>query len=66
MLHIPRSRLESWTILRRRMLHETEAFLEDALKHPERQIVIPAVPVVEAAFTRGFAHLFWAHILGAS
>ena len=66
MLHLPRARLESWAVLRRRMLRETEAFLDDALRHPERQVVIPAVPVGEAAFPRGYAQLFWSYVLGAS
>lgn len=66
MLRLPRARLEHWVILRRRMLRETEAFLEDALSHPERQVVIPAVPVGEVSFTRAYAHVFWSHILGTS
>jgi len=66
MLHLPQVRLESWAVLRHRMLRETEAFLEDALRHPERQVVIPAVPVGEASFPRGFAQLFWSHVLGSS
>ena len=66
MLHLPRIQLESWAVLRRRMLRETEAFIEDALKHPELQVVIPAVPVGEAAFPRGYAQLFWSHVLGSS
>jgi hypothetical protein len=48
------------------MLRETEAFLDDALRHPERQIAIPVVRVGEAEFTRGFAGLFWSQILGTS
>jgi hypothetical protein len=66
MLYVPRIKLESWVVLRRRMLRETEAFLEDALRHPERQVMIPAVPVGQAAFPRGFAQLFWSQVLGTS
>lgn len=62
----PRDRLESWTILRRRMLRETEAFLEDGLRRPDRQFLIPAVPVGKATFPREFAHVFWAQVLGSS
>jgi hypothetical protein len=64
-LNTPR-RLESWQIMQRRMLRETEAFLEDALRHPERQVRIPAVPVGRGKFPRGMADAFWAMILGAS
>jgi len=66
MLYWPRVKLESWAVLRRRMLRETEAFLEDALRHPGRQVVIPAIPVGQAAFPRGYAQLFWSQVLGAS
>ena len=66
MVRLSHASLQSWAIIRRRMLHETEAFLEDALRHPERQIVIPAVRDGEAEFTRGFAGLFWSQILGTS
>lgn len=58
--------LESWVMIRRRMLRETEAFLDDALGHPERQIRIPVVRAGEAEFAHGFACLFWSQILGSS
>jgi hypothetical protein len=61
-----RSQLEGWAAIRSRMLRETEKFLEDALRHPERQWVIPAVRVGSACFPRGFAQAFWAQVLGAS
>ncbi|HSW44362.1 MAG TPA: hypothetical protein VLM89_02200 [Phycisphaerae bacterium] len=66
MVRLSMASLETWAAIRRRMLRETEAFLDDALRHPERQIVIPAVRIGEAEFTRGYAHLFWAQILGSS
>ena len=66
MLYVPRAKLESWAVLRRRMLRETEAFLEKALRHPEQQVMIPAVPVGQAAFPRGYAQLFWSQVLGSS
>jgi len=59
-------KLESWEILRRRMLRETEAFLEKGLYESDHQVQIPAVRVGEANFTRGFADLFWARILESS
>ena len=58
--------LGSWIAIRRRMLRETEVFLEEGLRHPERQLVIPAIPVGRTRFPRGFAHLFWSQILGSS
>ena len=58
--------LESWVMIRRRMLRETEAFLDDALRHPQRHIAIPVVRVGQAEFTRGFACLFWSQILETS
>ena len=66
MVRLSRASLEAWFMIRRRMLRETEAFLEDALRHPERQIVIPAVRVGEAKFARTFAYLFWSQVLRAS
>ena len=66
MLPSARNRLESWAAIRARMLRETERFLEEALRHPERQVVIPAVPLGSGCFPRGFAQAFWAQVLGAS
>jgi len=66
MVRVSTASLESWVMIRRRMLRETEAFLDDALHHPERQIAIPVVRVGEAEFTHGFACLFWSQILGTS
>ncbi len=66
MVRLSRASLESWVMIRRRMLRETEAFLDDALRHPERQIVIPAVRDGEAEFTPAFAGLFWSQVLGSS
>jgi len=66
MVRLSRASLEAWVMIRRRMLRETEAFLEDALRHPERQMVIPAIRVGEAEFNRTFAYLFWSQVLGAS
>ena len=48
MVRLSRASLETWVMIRRRMLRETEAFLEDAMQHPERQVAIPAVRVGEA------------------
>jgi hypothetical protein len=48
------------------MLRETETFLEDGLKKPQQHPRIPAIPVGSGSFTRGFAEIFWAQILGSS
>ena len=66
MVRLTRASLQSWVMIRRRMLQETEAFIQDALQHPERQIVIPTVRDGEAEFTPLFAGLFWSQVLGSS
>jgi len=66
MVRLSHASLQSWAYIRRRMLRETEAFLDDALRHPEHQIVIPAVRHGEAEFTNLFACAFWAQVLGSS
>jgi hypothetical protein len=66
MLSPPQSRFESWGAIRARMLRETEQFFEEALLHPEGQIRIPAIKVGSGSFSRTFADLFWAQVLGTS
>lgn len=66
MLPPVKSRFESWRVIRRRMLRETEHFIEQALRHPEQHPRIPVIRVGSGSFTRTFAHLFWAQTLGAS
>jgi hypothetical protein len=61
-----KSPLESWGVIRARMLRETELFLEDAFNHPEHQMRIPVIEVGAGRFTRMFAQLFWSQLLGAS
>jgi hypothetical protein len=60
------SRLESWAVIRARMLRETERFIEEALRNPEKQVQIPCVKAGTGSFSRVFAQLFWAQVLGAS
>ena len=62
--HGPES--DYWTLIRARMLRETEAFLEDGLQHPEQYRRIPAIPVGSASFPRGFADAFWSQLLATS
>lgn len=61
-----RGRFESWTVIRARMLRETEVFIEEALRRPEQQIQIPTLKVGSGAFTHMFAQAFWAQVLGTS
>jgi len=61
-----RGRFESWTVIRARMLRETEVFIEEALRHPEQQIQIPTLKVGSGTFTHLFAQAFWAQVLGTS
>ncbi len=64
----PLSRMtpEMWSVLRRRMLQETEVFLEDALRHPERQLVIPTMEAERAGWSAAFASVFWSQVLATS
>ena len=61
-----KTRFESWKVIQARMLRETERFIEEALRCPERQLRIPTIKVGEGSFTRVFAQIFWAQVLGAS
>lgn len=57
---------ESWTALRRRMLRETEIFLEEGLRRGDAQYVIPAIRVGAGTFPAGLAEAFWSRVLGTS
>jgi hypothetical protein len=58
---------ELWAALRQRMLRETEAFIDDGLRHPERCIVIPARKVGESMpWSTAFASVFWSQVLASS
>lgn len=47
-----------------RAVWETEAFLIDALRHPERHARIPVVRVGYGSFAEGLSEEFWNPILG--
>ncbi|MFP4140471.1 MAG: hypothetical protein ACOCZU_03380 [Planctomycetota bacterium] len=49
----------SWEEHRRRMLRETEAFIEYGLAHPDEIIEIPAKPVGEGGFPADVGKWFW-------
>ncbi len=57
---------ESWAAIRRRMIRETEAFLEEGLLHADRYRRIPAIPVGKGGFPRGFSDVFWSQMLATS
>ncbi len=65
-LHRRRLCLESWTVIRARMLRETQQFLEHGLRHPERFRRIPVVEMGKGSFRRGFADAFWSQVLATS
>ena len=55
-----------WKMIRDRMIRETESFLEEGLRHPERQLRIPAIPVGSGQFMRGMSDAFWSQVLATS
>ena len=64
MLWPRRHRSETWLLIRARMIRETQEYIEGGLRHPERWVRIPAVPVGKGSFARGFAQVFWSQVLG--
>jgi hypothetical protein len=50
--------------MRKRILRETEDYLNACLKHPERAVRIPTVVVGHGVFAPAFARSFWGQILG--
>ncbi len=61
-----RKRRHEWEMMQRRMLRETEVFLEEGLRHPDRAVRIPSIRVGEGEFLRGYADMFWSALLGSS
>lgn len=64
MLRFRQNQLETWAIIQARMVRETQEFIENGLRHPEQRIRIPAIPVGQGRFARGFAQVFWSQMLG--
>jgi hypothetical protein len=60
-----RTRKEDWESMQRRMLRETEVYLEESLRHPDSIVRIPRHPVGRGHFSRDFAEAFWERVLGA-
>ncbi len=57
---------ESWEAIRARMMRETELFLEDGLRNPERFRWIPAIPVGSGSWPPRLAAAFWSQLLATS
>ncbi len=57
-------RLQSWAVIRARLLRETEEFLEQGLREPQQYRRIPAIRIGYGSFTRHFAETFWSEVLG--
>ena len=53
----------SWEEYRRRMLRETEAFIEWGLAHPEEIVEIPAKPIGQGGFPAEVGKWFWNVVL---
>ncbi|MBN1489712.1 MAG: hypothetical protein JXA69_07325 [Phycisphaerae bacterium] len=54
---------EDFEAMRRRILGETEAYLADALRHPEDFVRIPRHRVGSGWFPPQFAAAFWNRVL---
>ncbi len=52
--------------MRKRMIRETEDYLSETLRNPERAVRIPSIQVGRGDFTRRFAGAFWTQVLGLS
>lgn len=61
-----RSNEEYWAILAQRMLRDTEVFLEEGLRCPERCIWIPTREVGAGGWSVSFASVFWSQVLATS
>lgn len=66
MVRLTRTSNENWLVLRRRMIAETESFLEDGLRHPQRCFVIPTKEVGKGGWSVAFASVFWSQVLATS
>ncbi len=57
---------EMWSVLRRRMIAETEDFIKDGLTHPEKSVYIPRREVGTGGWSVAFASVFWSQLLASS
>jgi hypothetical protein len=54
---------KSWEEYRRKMLQETERFIEWGLAHPDEVIEIPTKPGNQGGFPKSVAQWFWGVVL---
>jgi hypothetical protein len=57
---------ETWAAIRRRMIQETEEFIDDGLHHPDRCVYIPRREVGTGGWSIAFASVFWSQLLASS
>jgi len=57
---------ESWAAMRRRMIQETEQFINDGLSHQDQCIYIPRREVGTGGWSAAFASVFWSQFLASS
>ena len=53
-----------WSIIRRKMITQTEEFISEALHNPELSVVIPTIPVGSGCFPKSMSYYFWCRVLG--
>lgn len=58
-----RTQIQSWLLLRRRLIRETEAALLFGITHPRQVPRIPTVEVGSARFHPQFAEDWWQQVL---
>lgn len=58
-----RMQLQTWLLLRRRLIRETEAALLFGINHPRQVPRIPTVEVGSARFHPQFAREWWEQVL---
>ncbi len=58
-----RWRRETWEETRTRLIAETNAWLSEALRHPELAVRIPMIPAGSGAFPPSLARAFWEPVL---
>jgi hypothetical protein len=66
MLGAPKISAEMWSVLRRRMISETEDFINEGLRSPERAVYIPRKEVGTGGWSVAFASVFWSQVLATS
>lgn len=58
-----KQRDETWEETRARIIGETEAFLNEALRYPELATRIPTIQAGTGHFPRSLARAFWDRVL---